>query len=706
LICGEYGTVAKENGKLKSSKVISKEVIDEPIEMIDFEVEDNHNYFVDGLLSHNSEHVPFLCVGENTRIRIDRTSRYSIPIVTAKAIYNRFKNGKTIKVLSVDTKQGTMSYQPILKAEKTQQKEIILSFFYESVNKTGITESKLHVGYGHPIYVIGKGFIRADKVKLGDRVVYFRGPKFNQKTLKRKQDQRFLHGKGEQKTTKCKWCGNKFKQSTKGRQNACKKGICNNLKYRKYYMAEVTHVEKTENVVDMYDFTVMKNHNFIADNVLVKNCLDEIDLIQDPRVLEEATMIPCTYGKFFPLTCYLSTRKFAGGNMEQKIKSVPKAGGEILRWNILDVTERITHEEAKVNEPKVTKYITTRLPMETLTPDEYEALPKEHKNDYERIEAYAGIAEHPMLPVMKNMLVDRPQENFGGLYKSKIAVHNNFKATKPEMGEAQLLCNSPSAANLVYSRFDEQENVINLSDCYEKITGDRPDIVSYDLILYELKALGLPVYGGADWGFTDYTTLTVFTILPDGSIISLYNEMAQGLEIDDIVEKVLSIQSFFDIKAWYPDQNYPSYLKTLNRKCGKKWKKFKKDVTAGISALQTQIVNSSNKRHFFVLDTPNNQFFIDAFGLYKWSKDGKGNIIDGVPYHDSDGVSDVMDAIRYPMQILMGAKKKPPRMTVGNERPNSNRAVNESIMRQKIQDLTGEVAVGERLKDAKKIIIN
>lgn len=715
MLIGEYGIVEKENGKLKLSKVTSKEVINEEVEMLDFEVEDNHNYFVDGLLSHNSEHVPMLCVSGDSKINIEKITHKAKSRVTAKNIYNRFHKGKVVKVLSVDIKAGTMSYQPIIMAAKKQEKELKLSFRYESVNKTAIRETDLSVGYKHPVYVAGKGFTKSEKVEVGDRVVFFFRPKFNQKTLKRKQTQVFKGCVGGKKTTKCKWCNSKFTQSIKGRGVCCAKGICNNLQYRKYYTAEVIGVEKTENVIDMYDFTVRKNHNFICEHVLVKNCLDEIDLIQDPRVLEEAAMIPCTYGKYYPISVYLSTRKFSGGNMEQKIKSVPKAGGEVLRWNILDVTERITPEEARVDEPRVTKYISIKLPMETLTPEEYEQLTKEDKPKYERIEAYAGIAEHPMLPVMKNMLVDRPQNDIAGqkstktgdavsLFKTLISVHNNFKGVKPAMGEAQLLCNSPSTANLVYSRFSDKDNVISLSDCYEKITGDRPDIVSYDLILYEIKALGLPVYGGADWGFSDFTTLTVFTILPCGSVISLYNEMAQGLEIDDIVEKVHAIQEVFDIKAWYPDQNYPSYLKTLNRKCGKKWKKFTKDVVAGISALQTAIINSSNKRKFLVLDVSHNQFFIEAFGLYKWAKDGKGNIIDGTPYHDTEGISDVMDAIRYPMQVLLGSKKRAPVMTTGQESPKDNQSANQSIMRQKIQELTGDPTAGMNKNNVKKFI--
>ena len=49
--------------------------------------------------------------------------------------------------------------------------------------------------------------------------------------------------------------------------------------------------------------------------------MDEVDVVQDPRALEEAKMIPSMSNdrKYFPLTVYLSTRKFAGGLMEKTL---------------------------------------------------------------------------------------------------------------------------------------------------------------------------------------------------------------------------------------------------------------------------------------------------------------------------------------------------------------------------------------------------
>lgn len=404
--------------------------------------------------------------------------------------------------------------------------------------------------------------------------------------------------------------------------------------------------------------------SFYANGILVHNsehvpmlCVDEVDVVQDPRALKEAKMIPSTFGKYFPLTVYLSTRKFSGGLMEATLKQTVNAGGEILRWNILDITERITHEEARVDEPRQIRYVSRDLPMETLLEDEWKVLPDEVKHKYERLEAYAGIADHKMLPVMRNYLVDRPQTDTGGLYKKLSATHNNFKTLDSEMADAQLLCNKPSSSGLVYPRFSITDNVLTPQQAWERLSGeDSP--CDFRMLKQYLLDLGVTIIGGGDWGFTDYTALPVLALLPSGEVWLLDIVAIQGLEVDDIAKYGKELQDEWNVDRWYTDQNYPSYLKTLKRKANMKCMKFTKDVAAGISALQGKIVNSTNDRKFFVIDTPNNKQVIDAFGEYRWKTDGKGEVIEGTPYHDKDGVSDIMDSIRYPFQNLFSKNNK------------------------------------------------
>jgi len=440
--------------------------------------------------------------------------------------------------------------------------------------------------------------------------------------------------------------------------------------------------------------------------------IDEVDVVQDPRALEEAKMIPCVYKNslgetFFPLTVYLSTRKYAGGMMEKTLKDTIRSGGEILKWNIIDVTERISEEEARVNEPKVLRYISRILPLKNISPEDFEELNDESKSKFEAFEAYAGIAEHPMLSIIKNYLVDRPQDNVENLYKPITAVHNNFKQTSPEMGEAQLLCNKPSSSGLVYPRFDGEENGITIDEAYEYLSGEEEkDRTLSELVKY-MHDLGIEFYGGADWGNTDETSLGIFAKLSGGKSWLIDITSAAGMEIPEIIEKCKDYTNNYNIKQWYCDSNYPAYIKMLrktNTIYGKipaiGVKKGIDSVIDGITCVQSKIVDANNNRHFKVLKTRNNERVFNSFEVYKWKIDGKGNSIDNKPEHGKDGTADIMDMIRYFFHSMFGKGSK---ILFSYDGPSSTQGPNS--ISDKIRQLSGEKPDNSKKSGEKKGIV-
>ena len=444
--------------------------------------------------------------------------------------------------------------------------------------------------------------------------------------------------------------------------------------------------------------------------------LDELDLM-DGNAFKESRMVASVYKGHYPLILILSTRKFVFGLMEQQINLTPTIGGEVFRWNIVDVTESISDEEARVNEPKVIRYITSKLPMKNLSQIEWDKLSDEEKNKFERIEAYAGIAEHQMLPVMKNMLVDRPKEDKGNLYKPVSATHNNFKVTDIEIADAQLLCNKPSSAGLVYNRFIESLNTISVDEALFKLTNEIHTNMSVEYFRDFLTNLGVIFIGGGDFGFTDFTSLVVLAIIPNGDVWVVDGMCEQGLELDDIVKYAKELQDRWGVDKWFMEQAYPAYLKTL-RKNGIKCPEFTKVVADGITAIKSKIVDTLDRRRFFVVKHPNTVRISEAFSMYSWQLDAKGDIIEGKPFHGKDGVSDIMDSIRYPMQNLFGKDGANHSFSVStdqNKRTSQfiprtqEEAVNEAnrnIMQTKISELTrGSIAASSsRIKGKKRII--
>ena len=443
---------------------------------------------------------------------------------------------------------------------------------------------------------------------------------------------------------------------------------------------EILEIEEltSKRGVSTYDFEVEDNHNYFANGFLTHNsehvpflAIDEVDVVQDPRALEEAKMIPCVYKNslgetFFPLTVYLSTRKYAGGMMEKTLKDTIRSGGEILKWNIVDVTERISAEEARINEPKVLRYIARELPLSNLSQEEFEELNEESRHKYEAFEAYAGIAEHPMLSVVKNYLVDRPDHDYDNLYKPLTAVHNNFKQTSPEMGEAQLLCNKPSSSGLVYPRFEKEENGISIDEAYSYLSGEEEKDRTLGELVEYMHNLGIEFYGGADWGNTDETALGIFAKITGGKSWLVDMTAAPGMEIPEIINKVKELTEIYRVKRWFCDSNYPAYIKMLKKTATNLGynipaigvKKGVDSVVDGITCVQSKIVDANNNRHFRVLKTRNTERVFDSFETYKWKMDGKGQPIDGKPEHGKDGTSDIMDMVRYFFHSLFGKGSK------------------------------------------------
>lgn len=436
--------------------------------------------------------------------------------------------------------------------------------------------------------------------------------------------------------------------------------------------------------------------------------LDEIDLIQDPGALEEAKMVPSIYKQYFPLTVGLSTRKYAGGLMEKKIKETQRSGGEILRWNIIDITERITPEEALISEPKVIRYVSRDLPLSNLKEEEYKELNEKEQLKYEKIEAYAGICDHPLLSVMRNYLVERPQDDYGNLYKPVAAVRNNFRQTSPEMGEAQLLCNKPSSSGLVYPKFSQKKNGITIDEAWEFISGEKVENKNLDSLVQYMHNLGIEFYGAADWGNTDETALGVFAKISNGSswLIDIFS--SPDLEIPEIKEKVKELTQIYKVKKWFCDSNYPAYIKMLRKTATNDGgrvsaigvKKGPGSVIDGITCVQSNIIDANNKRSFKVLKTHNNQRVFDSFEVYKWKLDGKGNPIDGTPEHGKDGTADIMDMIRYFFHSMFGKGSKvlfSYELESLDSRPNS--------LKNKIEELSGGKKAGNKKIGKKNGII-
>ena len=462
----------------------------------------------------------------------------------------------------------------------------------------------------------------------------------------------------------------------------------------------IMHPDGKEAYVNVIIATV-QGCNSSHDNIL---SVDELDILRFPQAYEEAKMIPCVMGGRFPITFKVSTRKNAFSLMQKEIDNAKVSGDTILRWNIIDVTERCPESRCRPGEPKIFRYVGKNLPLINYSRDDFELVPVEVRDKYDEVEAYSGCASCPILAACRTRLADRPKEDVGGLYKPIEHTINLFKKLTPDMAEAQLLCWRPSLHGLIYPRFLEtgiDANTLSVAQAWKSFTGNEaPTGTTLLKLINMLHYHGVQFTAGVDWGFRHAFAVVIGCELPDGAWWIVEVRVVKGLELDEMVSICSEVRDLYKIKKWYADTAMPSYIKTFRRK-GMMCLKFKKDIDAGIEAVRGKIMDAMGRRYLRVIESDQNSFLIDGFRKHHFKLDAAGN---PTREPDDEEFADVMDALRYLAQNLfkpagrMMASNAP--MTYENEQVPQQNQVYSTFFHEKINTLTKDNGFGTKGKSS------
>lgn len=352
--------------------------------------------------------------------------------------------------------------------------------------------------------------------------------------------------------------------------------------------------------------------------------VDEIDVIQDPGAYEESKSIPGSKGKIFPITIKLSTRKYAFGLMANEVEQAAKNRQKVLRWNMLDISERCDEKIHKPELPKITRYVKHNLPLVSLTEEEFKLIDITKHHEYDKIEAFAGCADCSILPVCKTNIAKRNKDCSGGFYKPLSTIKNAFLGKTPEYCEAQILCWKPSAKGLVYPRFDDG-NIVSIEQAYFELTGIKAPHVTFEVLVKTLQDLGISSYCGIDWGYRHKSAFIVGNYVPNGDFWITDTYAESELELEDLVRVGLELKDKFDIIKFFPDPAYPMYAEVFNKR-GLKCEKFTKDVMGGIELVRGKVVDATGRRKLKILSTENNQILVEAMKTHHFLLDSQGNI--------------------------------------------------------------------------------
>jgi hypothetical protein len=388
---------------------------------------------------------------------------------------------------------------------------------------------------------------------------------------------------------------------------------------------------------------------------------DELEVLsaEGLKGYKEAKLIATRFKNKGPLVIKYSTRKFAGGIFEKEIQNAKNTGEIVLSWNIVDMTEKCLPERYKPDQPKIKRYIAKELPLRQITPDEFAMLSDKDRLDYDAIDAYAGCVTCPLLPVCRTRLADRPVEDTGGFFKSIDHTIRQFKITDAETAMAQLLCWKPSTQGMVYPRFlpkdDGTGNTLTMKQAWESFTGtDAPRNLSLPNLIKKMLDSGVRFHCGLDWGYRNCYSIVVGAKLANGEMWLLDTYAISGLEWDAQLALAKQVRDIYKPAKWFCDTAYPGSIKTFSKNgmpCGK----FTKDISAGINAVRTQIVDASDRRKLKVVIHERNNLMLKMFAENCFKMDALGNII--FEERETD-VVDIGDATRYLFQNLFAPKRE------------------------------------------------
>lgn len=376
--------------------------------------------------------------------------------------------------------------------------------------------------------------------------------------------------------------------------------------------------------------------------------LDELDLA-DPKAIKQGKNITGYSRGFHGIKVYLSTRKYAFGNMQEALDKAEETNYKVLSWNIFDVTEACPTSRHKPELPKQDMFVGKNLPLLKIDGNEFNGLPDIEKAKYDLLpNAHGGCATCKILPVCRGRLANKPASATGGFYKPISSIIQKFAENDADIAEAELMCWKPGSEGLVYPRYSDKVdkgNVISLKKAYETLIGSTaPAHISKEALYAIFKSLDIPIYCGVDWGFTHDAVILVMARIPNGEVWIIDCFSSPKLEIQDLLPVAINFRDKHVPRKWYCDQNMPAYIKAFVRN-GMACPKFTKDVAGGIGAVRSKIMTAMNERLLKVLDTPDTKKVRTAIMKHRFLLDGQGQVTQTPD--DEPGTADICDSLRY-----------------------------------------------------------
>lgn len=449
--------------------------------------------------------------------------------------------------------------------------------------------------------------------------------------------------------------------------------------------------------------------------------VDEVDVVpkQNQAAYQEAKSIPSMFDGKEPITLLTSTRKFAFGNVQRELDKALDTGLVVRHWNIIDVTERCPPSRHLPEEPKIPIWV-KRDVFSSISQENYDALASEKRQDYVKMDGYAGCLQNCKLFAMcrgnlatkqrehpkdaRGQFTERPRP----LLKSLRFTTTKFNELTLDMARAQLMCWQASQEGLIYPYLDREKHLLKPHQIAKKLGGETySDTMTYESLIHLMQGRDGRWVAGVDFGYTH--NFAVVLMYVDGFrafVVGVWTEPkldpAQKLDLLDRTIKPFNPTIFADTEQ--PDMI--SFMKKNGYRC-RDWSKKPGSVLGGIESVRYKLMPGiiGDPQLYFVQDAPGVNAHVDVLKLYHWELGADGKPTDQpdeVVMDDGEGnkiLDDDCDALRYAVMNtfanrgrIMAPGDEPVRVPLPHEvqsQQEQNRAAQNEWAKQMMQQALG-----------------
>ena len=376
---------------------------------------------------------------------------------------------------------------------------------------------------------------------------------------------------------------------------------------------------------------------------------DELDTLSGEglRAFKEISgMLDTKKGKK-PLRVGISTRKSTFGLMHRMIENADKEGRHLRFWTALEFTERCPDERSGTEQ--VPLYINPSK-GEVLTKEDWQRKDLQKQKEYEMEMMYDKCVKCPVASYCRGDA--KKQTSKSPMLKTIDEMNKKVLSEGHDWAASQLFNLKPSLEGIIFREYDAKDHVKKWNEMWKLLTGkDFPGDCTHDIFVKKCNEMGLPCYGGLDFGWSNPSTIVYMYVDPRDNIYVVRAEGNTFVNDPTWIHYVnLKYHRMYRCQLYFPDIANGSAVDLMKAAGLPVCDKYDKSINLGIQVIKRflRTPGTGDPKIFWAAETT--KPMQEEFTKYHYKTDAAGLVTDD----PDDANNHYVDPLRYMMTMLFG----------------------------------------------------